>query len=80
MDATLYEVLERGWRVVATVAMPAMAVPLASFVFSLVQAFFGLRDEGVSYAVRVVVMVGVGLAVAPMVTQSIVALMAWTLQ
>jgi type III secretory pathway component EscS len=80
MDATLSDVFERAWRVVAMVAMPVLAVPVASFVFSLVQAFFGLRDEGMSYAVRVVVMVGVGMAVAPRVAQSIVELMAWTLQ
>lgn len=80
MDATIVDAFERGWRVVTTVAVPALAIPVVSFVFSLLQAFFGLRDEGVAYAVRVVTMVAIAFAVAPTVGQSIVELMAWTLQ
>jgi type III secretory pathway component EscS len=80
MDAALLDVFERGWRVVTMVAIPALAVPAVSFVFSLAQAFFGLRDEGVAYAVRVVTMIGVAFAVVPAAGQAVVDLMAWTLQ
>jgi type III secretory pathway component EscS len=80
MDASFHDVFERGWRVITTVALPAFAIPVASFVFSLIQAFFGLRDEGVAYAIRIVAMIGIAFAVAPGVAQSIVELMAWTLQ
>jgi type III secretory pathway component EscS len=80
MDVSFHDVFERGFQVVATVALPAFAVPVVSFIFSLVQAFFGLQDEGVAYAIRIAAMVGIAFAVAPGVAQSIIELMAWTLQ
>jgi type III secretory pathway component EscS len=80
MDGALIDVFERGWRVVTMVAIPALAVPAVSFVFSLGQAFFGLRDEGVAYAVRVVTMTGIAFAVVPTAAQAVVELMAWTLR
>lgn len=80
MDGALQDVLERAWSVVVGIFVPTLAIPLASFVCSIAQGFFGLRDEGVAYAVRVVAMVGVAFAVAPAVTRSVIDFMAWTLQ
>jgi len=80
MDGALQDLFERAWSVLVGVFVPTLAIPLASFVCSMAQGFFGLRDDGVAYAVRVVAMIGVAFAVAPAVARSVVDFMAWTLQ
>lgn len=80
MDASFNEVYERAWAVVVGAFVPSLAIPAASFVCSVAQGFFGLRDEGVAYAARVAAMVAVAFAVAPAISQSVIEFMAWTLR
>ncbi len=80
MDGAMQDVLERAWAVLIGVFVPSLSIPVASFVCSVAQGFFGLRDDGVAYAVRVVVMVGVAFATAPAIARSVVDFMAWALR
>ena len=57
--------LADAWRVALLVIVPALAIPAAGTVLSLLFGLIGLRDEGVVYAVRVLVMIGVGVLCIP---------------
>jgi hypothetical protein len=67
--------LADAWRVMLLVLVPALAVPVAGALLSLLLGLLGLRDEGVVYALRVLVMIGVGVMCIPACVDDFQALM-----
>lgn len=80
MDQHLYDIWQQAWRVVITLLVPTMAIPLASVGAAFMFGVIGVRDSGVLYAVRLVVLIGLGMLCAPMVADSLVALMSQALR
>jgi flagellar biosynthesis protein FliQ len=80
VDGHLSDLWHQAWRLGITLVVPTLAIPVVSFVFAIVFGLLGVRDEGVAYALRVVVLVGVGVLCAPIVASSLVTLMAQALR
>ena len=80
MTQQLLELLAQAWRVFLVVLLPACVVPIVGGICSLFLNFFGIRDEGLGYAVRVLVMIGVGSLFLPSVATSLVSLMGMALR
>ena len=75
MDNSVREVVLQGWRVMVTLLVPSIAIPVAGGVFSLVLGFMGIRDEGMSYAVKVLALIGLGVVVLSSLSAALVELM-----
>ena len=75
MQHDVTAVLSEAWRVLLLVAVPFFLVPLAGAVASLILGVIGVRDEGLSYAVRVAAMVVVVAIFIPAVVGDVVELM-----
>jgi flagellar biosynthesis protein FliQ len=80
MTTEFYDLISQSWRVLLLIVVPAFAIPLAGGGFSLLLGFFGVRDEGLVYAARVLAMVGVGALFLPSCAEAMVALMAMALR
>jgi hypothetical protein len=80
MEGSLFDLWHQAWRLAITLAVPTLAIPVVSLLFSFVFGLIGVRDEGVAYALRVVVLVGVAMVCAPIVAGSFVALMTQALR
>jgi len=74
-EEQLYDLIQQAWRVVITLVIPTLAIPLVSFIFSFVFGLIGVRDEGVGYALRVVALIAVGLLCAPIFASGLTGLM-----
>lgn len=80
MDVHLSDLWHQAWRVGITLAVPTLAIPIVSSIFSIVFGLLGVRDEGIAYALRVLVLVGVGVLCGPIVASRLVGLMSQALQ
>jgi flagellar biosynthesis protein FliQ len=80
MDNSLSEVGSQAWRLMFTLIVPTLAIPLVSTIFSFVFGLIGVRDEGIAYALRILALIGVGVLCAPIVTSSLVGLMVQALR
>jgi type III secretory pathway component EscS len=80
MDAGISDLIQQAWRVGLLVVLPAFIIPVAGAVSSLVLGLFGVRDEGLAYAVRVLAMVAVAALCIPACSDDVVALMRMALQ
>lgn len=80
MEVEIRDLVYQSWRVGLLLLVPAFFVPVAGGVSSLLLGFFGVRDEGLSYAVRVLAMVGVAALCIPACADDVVALMRTALQ
>jgi flagellar biosynthesis protein FliQ len=80
MDAAVSDLIQQAWRVGLLVALPAFIVPVAGGVSSLLLGLFGIRDEGLTYAIRVLAMVAVAALCIPACSDDVVALMRLALQ
>ena len=70
-DQALTQSLKLAWYMV----VPTLAVPLVSGAVAIVQGFFGVRDDCVLYAIRLGVLVVVGIVMFPVISQQVVDLM-----
>jgi type III secretory pathway component EscS len=80
MDNSVREVAVQGWRVLVTLLVPSIAIPVAGGLFSLALGFLGIRDEGLSYAVKVLALIGVGVLILSSVSTALVELMVLALR
>jgi flagellar biosynthesis protein FliQ len=80
MDNSLSDVGGQAWRLMFTLIVPTLAIPLVSAIFSFVFGLIGVRDEGIAYALRILALIGVGVLCAPIVTSSLVGLMVQALR
>jgi hypothetical protein len=80
MDNAMRDVMVQGWRVMVTLLIPSVAIPLAGGVVSLVLGWMGIRDEGVSYAIKVLALIGVGVVVISSLSAALVELMILSLR
>ena len=74
-EEQLYDLIQQAWRVVVTLVIPTLAIPLVSFIFSFVFGLIGVRDEGVGYALRVLALIAVALLCAPIFASGLTGLM-----
>jgi len=79
MDTQLSDVWHQAWRLGLTLLVPTLAIPVVSFIFSFVFGLVGVRDEGVAYAMRVLVLLGLAFLCAPIFASGLVALMTMAL-
>jgi len=75
MQHDMAVVLSEAWRVLLLVAVPCFLVPLVGALGSFIMGLIGVRDEGLSYALRVAAMVAVVAIFAPVVMGDVVELM-----
>jgi hypothetical protein len=75
MGAEFHDLLQQAWRIVLLVIVPGLAIPAGGALCSLFLGFLGMRDEGLVYAARMVVMIGVGMLCLPVCGQEVLALM-----
>ena len=80
MGPEFSDLVQQAWRLFLLVAVPALAIPVAGGLFSLLMGFLGVRDEGLAYAARVLAMVGVGVLCLPVCARDLVALMTMALR
>jgi hypothetical protein len=80
MDNSVRDVAVQGWRVLVTLLVPSIAIPVAGGLFSLVLGFIGIRDEGLSYAVKVLALIGLGIVVLSSLCTALVELMVLALR
>ena len=80
MGTEFSDLVQQAWRLLLLVSVPALAVPVVGGLFSLVTGWLGVRDEGLAYAARLLVMVGVGALCLPMCARDLVALMTMALK
>jgi hypothetical protein len=80
MDNSVREVAVQGWRVLVTLLVPSIAIPVAGGLFSLVLSFLGVRDEGLSYAVKVLTLIGLGIVILSSLSTALVDLMVLALR
>jgi flagellar biosynthesis protein FliQ len=80
MESEIRDLIYQSWRVALMLLVPALCIPLAGGVSSLLLGFIGVRDEGLSYAVRVLAMVGVAALCIPVCADDVVALMRTALE
>jgi len=80
MEAQFADVWHQAWRLSMTLLVPTLAIPLVSAIFAFLFGLIGVRDEGVAYSVRVVVLIATGLVCAPIFASSLVSLMVLALR
>lgn len=80
MNAEITDLIHQAWRVGLLVLIPAFIVPVVGGVSSLALGLFGVRDEGLAYAVRVAAMVAVAALCIPACADDVVSLMRMALQ
>ena len=80
METHFADVWQQAWRLSVTLLVPTLAIPLVSALFTFVFGLIGVRDEGVAYSVRVIVLIAVGLVSAPIFASSLVSLMSLALR
>jgi hypothetical protein len=80
METQFADVWQQAWRLSVTLLVPTLAIPLVSALFTFVFGLIGVRDEGVAYSVRVIVLIAVGLVSAPIFASSLVSLMSLALR
>jgi type III secretory pathway component EscS len=75
VEPKLLSVVDQSLRVLVLVIVPTLIVPLAGLVISLLQGMLGIREEGLQYSVRTLVMAGVILVFGASAARSLVELM-----
>lgn len=75
MDIVFNDVLTQSWKIAWYMVVPTLAIPLVSSVVAIVQGFLGIREDSVSYAIRLAVAIAVGLIMFPVISSSVVDLM-----
>lgn len=75
MAPDITDLFHQAWRVLLIVLVPAFIIPVVGGGASLMMALFGVRDEGLAYASRVVAMVGVGALFLSRCVDSLIELM-----
>lgn len=80
MNSNLVGIFHDAWRILGLVFVPSLLIAAVGGVFALLQGFLGFRDEGLTYTVRVVVLVALGSLFVRSVGQGFVSLMTTALQ
>lgn len=75
MDTQILDLFEQTLRVLIIVCVPTLLIPLGALIGSLMLGMLGIRDEGLQYAVRVLVLALVIIAFGASATDSFVELM-----
>jgi type III secretory pathway component EscS len=75
MDNAVRDVVMQGWRVMVALLIPSVAIPLAGGVVSLILGWMGIRDDGMSYAIKVLALIGVGIVIISSLSAALVELM-----
>lgn len=75
MDNAVRDVVMQGWRVMVTLLIPSVAIPLAGGVVSLILGWMGIRDDGMSYAIKVLALIGIGIVIISSLSAALVELM-----
>jgi hypothetical protein len=80
MAAELTDIVQQAWRVGLLALLPALGIPVASGGSSLLLGLFGVRDEGLVYAVRVLALVAIVALCIPACADDFVELMRMALR
>jgi len=59
MPSQLQDVIDQGLRVLVSVIVPTLLIPVAGILSAALQGMMGIREEGLQYAVRALACVGV---------------------
>ena len=75
MEQQFSDLTHQALRAVLMVVVPTLLVPVASAVFSVLMSLMGIRDDGMVYAIRMLVMIGVVVVMIPTCASGFVALL-----
>jgi type III secretory pathway component EscS len=75
IEPQLYDLVQQALRLILTLAIPTLAIPVVSFIFSFIFGLVGIRDEGVGYALRVLALIALGFICAPIFSGGLTGLM-----